>query len=616
MRRLPLALAPLAAVVLFLAFFAISASAQEGWEVRRFDVSMVVNADGTIDVVEDIEVDFGSLQRHGILRDLRQRMRCGDVPAGPEPLHPCPSGSDRLWRYEDIAVTDFEGRPHPWTSFSEGDMLRVRIGDADVFVTGAQQYRISYRITGALNAFDDHDELFWNITGEWDAPISVFSAIVELPPGAGADGLCLQGYYESTAQCEADVRDDRVFYGSTRALFPYEQVTIAASWQRGLVDVPPPLLEDRLSIDDFFTFDTFEWAGAALVGLLGLVALGRAWWLFGRDRKYQTVYYLTDDPAEHTRPLFQGRELVVEYTPPDGIRPAQAGVLIDERADTLDVTATIIDLAVRGYLRIHEIPKKWLFGSTDWELEKLDAPVDDLLPYERELYDALFAGSKERVKVSALKNKFAEKLGKVKKELYKDAVGRGWFEQSPEMARTTWLIAGFALAGLGVPAAVGAGWFLERALIGAPLIVAGVVLMLVSRAMPRRTAAGSEAERRVLGFRLYVDTAESRRMEFAEQKNIFAPVFARYLPYAIVFDCVDKWAKAFEGLEDEISQAAAGWYVGMAPFHLRSFSEGMSGFSSSVGSVIASTPGGSGGSGFSGGGFSGGGGGGGGGSSW
>ena len=117
--------------------------------------------------------------------------------------------------------------------------------------------------------------------------------------------------------------------------------------------------------------------------------------------------------------------------------------------------------------------------------------------------------------------------------------------------------------------------------------------------------------RRVLGFKLYITTAETRRQEFNEEQNIFA----RYLPFAIVFECVDKWADAFDGLDSRVGEETAYWYTGTGAFHVGAFTSGVHSFSNNVSSAIASTPGGSGGSGFSGG-FSGGGGGGGGAGSW
>jgi len=128
--------------------------------------------------------------------------------------------------------------------------------------------------------------------------------------------------------------------------------------------------------------------------------------------------------------------------------------------------------------------------------------------------------------------------------------------------------------------------------------------------MPRRNALGREMLRRALGFRQYIATAEKDRQKFNEQQNLFS----EYLPYAIVFRCVDKWARAFEGI-DTVA-ATSSWYAGHDSFTSAEFSRRLNGFASNVSSVIASTPGSSGSSGFSSGGGSGGGGGGGGGGSW
>ena len=146
-------------------------------------------------------------------------------------------------------------------------------------------------------------------------------------------------------------------------------------------------------------------------------------------------------------------------------------------------------------------------------------------------------------------------------------------------------------------------------MIGVPVALVGLLLLATSRTMPRRTARGSELLRRVLGFRRYLTTAETDRQRFNER----ASIFAEYLPYAIVFGAVDRWARAFRDIDAQAATAA--WYAGSGRFDAPTFSRNLEGFSSSVSSTIASTPGGSGSSGFSGG-SAGGGGGGGGGGSW
>ncbi len=153
---------------------------------------------------------------------------------------------------------------------------------------------------------------------------------------------------------------------------------------------------------------------------------------------------------------------------------------------------------------------------------------------------------------------------------------------------------------------VGLGASFGAGLIGVPIVVGGIVLAFVSSAMSKRTALGHDVFRRTMGFREYINTAEKDRQRFNEQTNLFA----EYLPYAIVFGCVDKWARAFEGIGEE---ATRGWYYGYGPgmFNPGAFSHDLQSFSSSISSAVHDLP-----SGFGGGGFSGGGGGGGGIGSW
>ena len=157
---------------------------------------------------------------------------------------------------------------------------------------------------------------------------------------------------------------------------------------------------------------------------------------------------------------------------------------------------------------------------------------------------------------------------------------------------------------LGVLVVLGAG------VVGLAAIVPAVALLGVASRMPRKTSTGAELLRRTLGFRHYMEIAETERQRFAERENIFS----EYLPYAIVFGSVEKWARAFKDID--VTKQTASWYTGstLGAFSANDLSNNLSSFSNQVSSAIAATPGGSGGSGFGGG--SGGGGGGGGGGSW
>ena len=287
-------------------------------------------------------------------------------------------------------------------------------------------------------------------------------------------------------------------------------------------------------------------------------------------------------------------------------------MLLDERADTLDVTATIVDLAVRKHLKITEEESGGIFGlfkSKDYQLEKLDNPDDELLSYESQLRTAFFDDG-DSVKLSTLKNKFHKDLAKVKKALYSQSMKNGFFARNPETTTTISRVGGIVIALIGGGLTYGLGLAFGGGFIGIPIVIAGVVIFLIAPAMPRRTGKGRTIYRRSLGFRRFMTTAETERQKFAENANIFH----EYLPYAIVYGCVDRWAKVFNDLG--IDPGEPYYYVGRGPFVAAAFADSVSSFSSSISSTMASTPGSSGGSGFGGGGSSGGGGGGGGGGSW
>jgi uncharacterized membrane protein len=168
---------------------------------------------------------------------------------------------------------------------------------------------------------------------------------------------------------------------------------------------------------------------------------------------------------------------------------------------------------------------------------------------------------------------------------------------------------GCATAAIGIGLVFFLGQLLGWGLVGVAVVPVGLALLVMNHAMPARTAAGAALFAQTLGFRRYMDTAETDRAAFAEKEGLFTA----YLPYAVMFASVDNWMRAFAGLDT--AKATSSFYVGPGPFNALAFSNSFSSFSSTLASTVVSTPAGHGGSGFSGG-FSGGGGGGGGGGSW
>ena len=568
-------------VALSIAWGGIAIAADDtGWVIRTFASNIQIQLDGRILVQEAIDVDFGSLQRHGIFRDIPVVYDWPDKPR-----------TVRVYDLSVLSVRDGVGRPLTYSTSRQGAMEEIKIGDPDRTVSGVQRYQISYSVVGVLNAFADHDELFWNVTGgQWSVPIAASTATVSAASPFTAV-TCYVGYEGSRDACRSTLSGTRATFASGRGLSPGEQLTVVTSLPKGAVPQPAPILQERRrDVEEFFDVTPGWLALAVLVAIAGMTLVVWRWWTVGRD-----------DPERVT--------IVPEYEPPEKMRPAEAGVLMDERADTLDVTATIIDLAVRGYLTITEIPKQGLFGSRDWTLKRGKAADDALLGYERTILDGLFDDGDE-VKLSALRRHFYRTLARAESQLYDDTTTKGWFPADPSHVRATYAATGVALVVLAIGIGAGLGYLFGGGLVGVGAGVPALALIAASPVMPRKSRDGAELARRAAGFRQYMVVAETDRQRFAEKEHIFAD----YLPYAIVFKCVDQWAKAFQGID--LQEATRGWYTGqsLAGFNAASFSQDLSSFSNQVSTAIASTPGGSGGSGFGGG--AGGGGGGGGGGSW
>ena len=248
----------------------------------------------------------------------------------------------------------------------------------------------------------------------------------------------------------------------------------------------------------------------------------------------------------------------------------------------------------------------------DWTLTRLDKPDSDLLPYEQILLTGLFPDG-DPVTVSELRYKFAARMRKVQDALTKDANDRGWFAKHSGVLRVSFVALGLLVIAAGILMAIALASLTHAALIAIPVVIAGIVVVIGSRYVPRRTAQGYAVLRHVDGFRRFIDESEKDRARFAEQKNLFS----EYLPYAIVFGATKKWARAFEGLDGEPPDTSS-WYPYHGAFNALLFADAVDGFTVTTAGTLTSVPASSssGSSGFSGGGFSGGGGGGGGGGSW
>jgi len=573
-----------------------------GEQIRRYVVTIDVAADGRLHIHESIVYDFGDVEHHGITRDLVARERYDNK-------------YDRRYRVKDVTVTADAGTPSAVKTSKEGPYLHLRIGDPDRTIAGVHRYEIDYTVEGAPTTFADHDELNWDAIGnQWTVPID--SAQISIGAPNITRVACFAGPQGSSLPCDRAriVNDGRAAFTQS-GLGAFSGVTTVIAMPKGTIQPPPaPILDKRWSAADAFAVTPLTvglGAGLLVLGVVLVIVLASR---RGRDRRFTGSAVdaaMGNETGEEERvPVFGRIDGPVEFVPPNAVRPGQVGILLDEQANLLDVTASIVDLAVRGWLTITELESTGFFHRhADYELTKTEGGKGTLLPYETKLLHEIF-DNRSTVKLSELKYQFRASLTKIQNDMYDDAVKQGWFRVRPDKTRQAWTRGSVLVIVLGAALTFLLAAKTSFGIVPIALILTGIVLLTVAGVMPARTGKGTAMLSRVRGFRrLFDEGEEDTRARFAEQHDIFS----QYLPYAIVFGCTKKWAKAFEGIDAE--QLQSGWFVGNHPFDALVLAHAVDNFgTTATGTMYASMPSSSGSSGF--GGFSGGGGGGGGGGSW
>jgi uncharacterized membrane protein YgcG len=554
----------------------------EDFSIRSFRTGIEVRKDASLRVTETIEAEF-ERPRHGLYRDIPIRY------------------IDELGRETVIpvtvdSVTDPSGTRWKYKVERRGGVLRIRIGDPDRYVEGRQVVAIAYTVENAVLFFPDHDELYWNATGnDWLAGIGSASASVTLADAGRSLALrsrCFTGARGSREEaCRISPRADGADYRAEREFRAGEGLTIVLGWDKGIVR--PPSAWRRL----LYVLDPSEnWAlPAPVLSLCGMLVL---WYRKGKD------------PG-------RGDPLVVEYTPPEEggnvLLPAEVGALIDERLDPSDITATVVDLAVKRYLTIEERKTPGiLFDKTDYLLRREKEPDAALPLFERLLMERLFRDRGPEVRVSDLKLAFYRNLDDLKKAAFEGLERTRYFAANPLSVKSAYVRAGVSILVLGgLLAVIGekiSGEVPVRTILAFGL--SGLIVLFFAPRMPVKTSKGVKALGKIKGFEEFLLRAEKDRLERMNDPTLFE----RYLPYAIALGVSDRWANAFEGIYQEVPR----WYAspdGTPAFRPSNFHRSLDSALSTLSGAMHAAPRGSG-SGFSGGGSSGGGGGGGGGGSW
>ena len=610
--------------------------------IINYHSHIAVHQDGNLIITETIKVlSAGDKIQRGIFRTF---------PTKYKDLY----GNTVRVKFEILKITK-NGYEEPFHTENVSNGVIIYIGSKDVFLSpGEYTYTIVYQTSRQIGFFDDFDELYWNVTGnDWDFVIERAEAVIELPPGAriinkiaytGIQGEQRKNYaigYDATRS---------VKFTTTRPLSPGQGLTIAVSWQKGII--AEPTMEQKIG----YLFSDNQNSLAALVGFIILLLYYiQVWSRVGKDPEKGVIY--------------------PQFAPPPGFSPAATRYVMQMGYSDRAFSAAIVNMAVKGFLKITE-------NNGSYTLAKTDSDYSQLSAGEKRIAHKLFANrdiielkQKNHVTVqsaiSELKKTLKLDFEKIHFRRNSDKMLPGiiisiltfaaviYYSSEREGAAfmTVWLAGwtigtGFlvymvinswraVLSATQTSASEKAGAviitlfslpFIGGELVGiftfvsmtSPLAVVLVLSVIVTnlvfyRLLKAPTILGRRMMDHIEGFKMYLETAEEARLDMMTSPHKTPELFEKFLPYALALDVENNWAKKFNDVLTRSGQTddySPSWYMG------RSWSTiGAIGFASSLGSSLsgaisssASAPGSR--SGSSGGGSSGGGGGGGGGGGW
>jgi len=596
--------------------------------VERFISEIVIKKDTSLNVTERIIVNFREA-KHGIYRII--------------PVYYSYKGKTINARLKVLSITDHTGKVIDYQKSRVGQSIQLKIGDPNITLQGLQTFIIKYVVDGVIQRYEDHEEIYWNVTGhEWDTDIISSEVVVTTMYAEIENEQCFSGRYgEKAKYCEIEATSKGITSKTTQINNPGDDfsIVLALSKNNNLV-FPSTIQKSVRTIADNWGY---------IISIIPLALITLLWYKKGRDYRYisENIYYEPDNKAKRMVKLFERPHLPFVYHPIAKITPGEAGTIVDERVHISDVVSEILELARLGFISIRKIETKKLLGKdidyafikteifeNNDEREKLKNFQEYLL---KELFrstiifksvshaEKFFKGNekkldevrglltnKEYILLSCVKNYFYESLPEFKDKLYKTMKDEGSFAENPEKVRARSLGV-FTLLNVLTISIV--GYFYSITGNPYPFITQAVSFVpgvIIAFAMPRRTPKGYSFYRQIQGLKWFLEKGEWRYK--IQEKHLF---IEEILPLAVALGVVDKIADDMKELGIKPPSYISGMNVGK-------FSKDLALFNAMASSNLMSAPGGkfsgfsswSGGSGFSGGGFSGGGFGGGGGGSW
>lgn len=544
--------------------------------ILSFHSDISINEDGSMEVTETIRVRAEGRQiKRGIYRDFPT-------------VYDKWGGAKHKVEFEVISI-ERDAQPEPWHGKKLKNGMRIYIGDATKYIESGTDisYSLRYRTHRQLGFFDEHDELYWNVTGNgWGFPIDEASAKVSLPAGVPLDEISFEGYtgpQGSRAQNYITLRDgvDAPVWRTNQPLQPQEGLTIVLGWPKGHIEQPGTWQRLKWMIRDNSSI-----VGGFVVLLLTFYLYYRAWKKVGRDPDRGVI--------------------VAQYAPPKGLSAAAVSYLVNMRFNYSGLSASIIELAVKG---VHEISES---GKDHYRLTRRQEHTAELNDEQMALCGTLYSGG-DTIEVKKGKHRLIGRAMDAVKNVLKPAYFGSHFSRNGRSLIPGVLVSVIGLQIVGllstgvIPGFLGvyfpavfltAIWVIILASKGGTqqgkvlLVILSIFLVALSVAlttlvgfwfillfvlasimsavfyklMRAYTPAGRRLMDEIAGFKLYLSTAEQNRMNLLNPPQRTPELFEQNLPYALALGVENQWAEQFS---DILSKAATdgdsyhpSWYRG------------------------------------------------------
>ncbi len=456
---------------------------------------------------------------------------------------------------------------------TDGDYVVVRV---DTSAAAGKNVVINYNVLGATRSEESSSGaltvLTWRVLQGLSVEVAEVSGSFRVPAMTEVVD-CTAGPPGTPDKCDLYASGTNespmpTFQTGTRGVG--EQVTMVVGVAADAV-LPTATVVTEWSLDRAFALSPLTAAIALGTLLLGAALIWQLHRRAGRDDAADgaAVPVGTFKPVGVGESIFETRE---------GLRPGLVGTVADERVDPVDVTATLLGLAVRGYILITELPRAE-HGLLDWSLTRTDQPMDELYDYERTLLEAIAPVGGETT-VSQLPVTLAPVIETVQSSLYDEVVQRGWFDVRPDDTRNQWRTRALVGTGIAVSLAVGLVALTNLGLLALVLLLLAGVLVWVADRMPRRTAKGTHLVEGLGALSSLL--AHHPTNEMPQGREI--PEISRVLPWAVVLGNKERWLEALvrADADDAPDPRSIDWYHAPDTWHLQDLPASLTQFINTV----------------------------------